>query len=167
MKTIHFFTLIKHFTIATFLCMLFAQCSPSKMASKLSSDELNDMIANKDFRFVAQQVNPMRGRTRILTSEYDVVIKNDSLVSFLPYFGRAYQAPMNPSEGGIQFTSTQFSYDVTSGKKDDWTLIIKPKDYQQVQAFNFKVFANGSASLQVISTNKDPISFNGHVFKNK
>jgi len=114
-------------------------------------------------------VNPLRGRSRTLTSEYDVKINNDSLVSYLPYFGRAYQAPMDPSQGGIQFTSTSFSYEVNANGKNGWDVIIKPKDYQDVQQLSFTIFDNGSATLNVVSTQKDPISFNGNVepIKNK
>ncbi len=74
---------------------------------------------------------------------------------------------MNPSEGGIHFTSTNFSYDATTGKNNSWNVVIKPKDQSDVQQLSFNIFDNGSADLNVTSTSKDPISFNGHVEKVK
>src|SRR5687768_7012468 len=71
---------------------------------------ITSLIDSKNFMFKAQTVIPMRGRSWQLTSDYDVKIFNDSLISYLPYFGRSYSAPINPSEGGLQFTSTDYEY---------------------------------------------------------
>src|SRR5687768_16558096 len=65
------------------------------------------MVESKNFVFKADYVNPQTGRSRNLTSEYDLTIKPGEVISYLPYFGRAYSAPIN-SEGGIKFTSTDF-----------------------------------------------------------
>jgi len=169
MKTKNIRSFLKFSAIAVLLSALLFQCSSSKKTVSLNADDVKNMVNNKEFIFVADRVNPLRGRSRTLTSEYDVKINNDSLVSYLPYFGRAYQAPMDPSQGGIQFTSTSFSYEVNANGKNGWDVIIKPKDYQDVQQLSFTIFDNGSATLNVVSTQKDPISFNGNVepIKNK
>ncbi|HEY9343091.1 MAG TPA: DUF4251 domain-containing protein [Hanamia sp.] len=148
-----------------FLALVFFQCTSSKKVTAIQPGDVNTMIDAHEFKFIAERVTPLRGRMRHLTSSYDVTVKNDSLVSYLPFFGRAYQAPMNPSEGGIQFTSTQFSYEVNADKKNSWNVIIKPKDQQDVQQFLFTIFDNGTATLNVTSTNRDPISFYGNIQK--
>jgi len=145
--------------------LFFISCSSTKQAAKLNADDVKNMVHNKNFIFIADRVNPLRGRSRELTSEYDVSVKNDSLVSYLPYFGRAYQAPLDPSKGGIQFTSTSFSYTVTKNK--GWNVTIKPNDFNEVQQFVFTIFDNGSATLYVTNTHKDPITFSGYVEKNQ
>jgi hypothetical protein len=168
-KQLH--SIIKFSAIAIILSLVFFQCSSSKKSAnqntKLTGEDVRNMVNNKDFIFVAERVLPFRGSSRLLTSEYDVTVKKDSLISYLPFFGRAYQAPIDPSKGGMQFTSTNFSYEVNANKNNGWDVIIKPKDYHEVQQFSFRIFENGSASLNVINTNKDPISFNGHVEKFK
>jgi hypothetical protein len=60
--------------------------------------------------FVAQNVYPATGRNINLTTTYVIRLAADTVIADLPYFGRAYVAPMNPSDGGIHFTSTKFSY---------------------------------------------------------
>jgi hypothetical protein len=167
MKTKNFGSFLKIAVILLILSVSLVQCSSSKKSVSLTNADVSEMINNKSFTFVAEQVNPLRGRSRQLTSEYDVTLKNDSLVSYLPYFGRAYQAPMDPSKGGIQFTSTNFTYSANPNKKGSWIVNIIPKDYQAVQQMTFTIFENGNASLNVTSTSKDPISFNGHVRRNK
>lgn len=148
-----------------FLTLVFFQCTSSKKVTAIEPGDAINMIQAHEFRFVAERVNPLRGRMRHLTSSYDVTVKNDSLVSYLPYFGRAYQAPMDPSEGGIQFTSTQFSYEVNEDKKNSWNVSIKPTDQPDVQQFLFTIFDNGTATLNVTSTHRDPISFYGNIQK--
>ena len=164
MKTKEIHNFIRFSILGLLVSFFLVQCTATKKIEKLTSGDIKSMIDSSRFVFNAERVNPLRGRTRYLTSSYDVVVKKDSVESFLPYFGRAYQAPMDPSKGGIQFTSTNFSYIVNSGSKDDqWDVIIRPKDNNDMQEMRFNIFGNGSASLSVTSTHKDAISFTGHV----
>jgi hypothetical protein len=128
---------------------------------------IQNKVAEKDFVFEAQTVLPQRGITRQLNSYYFLRVSKDTLVSDLPYFGRAYSAPINPSEGGIRFTSTSFDYSSRERTKGGWDIIIKPKDINDVQQLVLNVFENGRASLQVISNNRQAISFDGLVRERK
>lgn len=152
---------------AFLLSFLLSQCSSSKKINNLNSDEVKNMVNSPQFVFVANRVTPLRGHSHFLTSYYDVVVKKDSLTTFLPFFGRAYQAPLDPSKGGIQFTSTNFSYNVVAKKDNEWDITIKPNDYSDVQQLYFNIFGNGTANLNVLSTSRDPISFSGHIEKVK
>jgi len=124
---------------------------------------VKNMIDSQQFVFEAQSVTPLRGNFRSLTSSYDVTVTKDSLRSYLPYFGRAFNPPYNPSASPLDFTSTKFSYSFSSRKKNVWNIIIKPKDNSEIQQYLFTVFDNGRASLNVTSTSRDPILFNGYV----
>lgn len=103
----------------------------------------------------------MSGRTRQLTSEYTLEVVPDTVVAYLPYFGRAYTAPMDPTKGGIQFTSTKFDYKVDSLKKGGWSVKIRPSDVREVQDLNLQISSEGYATLNVTSTQRQPISFTG------
>lgn len=119
-------------------------------------------IHEQRFVFKARNVIPMRGRSRnVTTDNYTLKVTSDTVVAYLPYFGRAYVAPMNPSKGGIQFTSTKFQYSKTAAKKGGWNIVIKPDDVREIQRLVLSISSDGYASLQVISTHRDPISFNG------
>lgn len=126
--------------------------------------KLAEKIANKEFVFKARTVTPTSGRFRQLTSEYDLRVSGDSVVCYLPYFGRAYSAPINPSEGGLKFTSVDFEYKYAPRKKG-WDVTINPKDGNGVQELSMTIFENGNASLRVSSTNRQLITFNGYVEK--
>lgn len=133
-----------------------------KKAEKLARIKKN--IEDKRFTFVADYVLPLRSGARQLTSEYDLRIRPDSVISFLPYFGQAYfDVPYNPAEGGIKFTSTKFDYKVTDRKRGGWEITIKPRDAKYTESMVLNISADGYASLSVTSTNRDFISFNGHL----
>jgi Domain of unknown function (DUF4251) len=130
-------------------------------ASKESS--VKSLVDAKSYVFIAQTVLPAGGRIRQLTSYYDLEVSKDTIVSALPYFGRAYTAPIDPSEGGINFTSTNFDYTTTERKKGGWDISIKPKDAKDVQQIFLTISEKGYTTLQVLSNNRQAISFNGYI----
>ncbi|MDH7463599.1 DUF4251 domain-containing protein [Chitinophagaceae bacterium 26-R-25] len=125
------------------------------------------LIDSQNYVFKAQSAMPMSGATRQLNYEYDVKVSKDTINSYLPYYGRAYTAPMDPTQGGIHFISKDFEYTVTPGKKQGWDIVIKPKDVQDVQMMSLSVSSEGYATLQVTSSSKQPISFNGIIVERK
>lgn len=127
---------------------------------KADKNNVKQLLDSKEYIFKAQSTTSLRGSFQQLTSEYDLRLYGDSVVSYLPYFGRAYTAPLDSRESGIQFTSTQFDYNV-SGRKNGWDVTLRPKDVSSIQQMILNVTKSGRASLQVTSTNREPISFNG------
>jgi hypothetical protein len=131
-------------------------------AQEKTPDEIKKIVESQNYIFKAQMVYPQSGSSRSLTSDYDLTITRDTIISFLPYFGRAYSAPVDPTKGGIKFTSTDFEYKPTKDGKS-WGITIKPKDAPDVQQLYLDIFDNGNATLRVTSTNRQSISFNGYV----
>jgi hypothetical protein len=121
------------------------------------------MIDAPHFIFKAQSAQPSRGRIVHLNSEYGLSVSGDTLHSYLPYFGRAYSAPIDGRGGGIDFTSRDFRYNKQERKKGRWDISIRPADAKDVREMFLTVFDNGSASLRVHSNNREVISFNGYV----
>jgi len=133
------------------------------IAAHAQSKSVKGLVESKTYVFKAQTALPMSGPTRTLTSDYDLRISPASIVSYLPYFGRAYVAPTDPSKSALEFTSKDFDYTSTPGKKDGWTITIKPKDYKEVRQMTLSISSEGYATLQVTSTNRQAISFNGYI----
>lgn len=129
--------------------------------------EIKKIVETQNYVFKAQTALPTAGATRQLTSDYDLWVSQDTIVSDLPYFGRAYTAPLNPSEGPLQFTTTKFQYMVSNNKKGGWNVTITPKDLTDPRELIMTIFDNGSASVVVNSNNRQPISFNGYVTAKK
>jgi flagellar hook protein FlgE len=132
-------------------------------AAQTNKDSVAKWLNDKQFLFVANSADPLRGRTRFLTGSYDVKVKNDSLVSYLPYFGRSQVAPMNTDDAGLTFTSTNFTYSFSPGKKDRWDVVLIIKDQSNVSKYVLTVFSDGTADLTASSNFRDQISFRGYV----
>jgi hypothetical protein len=155
--------------IIFFLVLAFAVlCVKNISAQKTSKSDAKKMqyensVENKQFVFHAQTVLPLKMATRNITvDDYIVKISNDTLESHLPYFGQAYQAQIGTSVSALDFTSTNFSYNVTPGKNKRWNVIVNIKDKNSMQ-YSFIIFNNGNASLHVSSIERDPISFQGYI----
>ena len=135
----------------------FSQGQPNGKAT------INQNITNKEFSFVPQSATPMGGRYIPLNYNFSFKITSDSINCYLPYYGRAFVAPYNPSDGPLTFTSTDFIYNVTKsdGKKQELTIETKDRTYNN--KFFFTIFNDGTASLQVTSTDREPINYQGQV----
>ena len=154
---------LKLFPIFLVLLIVSSKTVGQDAANDEEASAMLKKLETKNFVFVAQTAMPQRGTSRHLTSNYDLRVSNDSLTCNLPYFGRAYSAPMDASSGGINFVSTSFDYTVKPKKKNSWDVVMKPKDKKDVQQLLLNVFSSGSAYLQVTSNNRQPMSFNGNV----
>jgi len=125
---------------------------------------IKNNIENKHYTFNANNAIPLSGGTIQLTSEYDLKITPDSIVSFLPYYGVAhFDVPYGSTDLGIKFTSTKFEYKAVQKKKGGWEIIIKPKDVRNLQSMTLFISADGYGSLAVNSVNRDNISFDGYL----
>lgn len=121
-------------------------------------------VDDKSYTFTANQATPLGGGPVILTSVYDLRIKGDSVISFLPYFGRAYfDVGYNPTDGGIKFTSTKFNYKKVEKSKGGWEITIKPEDVRNVISLVLRVSKDGYASLYISSNNRDAITYDGYL----
>lgn len=162
--------------IYTFIATFFIACSSQK---QVLSPNIKQQIDEQRYTFVAKSVFPTEdARYNIrnmfpnaaqnlyqLTSRYDIKVTPDSVIVYLPFFGRSYTAPMNPSEGGIKFTSTNFRYNSTI-RKGNYEISIYPQDNRDVNNLSLSISNNGYGTLRVISNQKSPISFYGEIEPN-
>jgi hypothetical protein len=146
-----------------FILLVFAFCFVTAEA-QVKSNDIKSMIETKQFVFKAQTVLPTSMSIRQLSGDnYDLKLFGDSLVSYLPYFGRAYTAPVPGSPGGYNFTSTKFDFTAKERKKGSWDIVIKPNDVTDFREFSMVVSESGSATLTALSNNRQMISYNGYI----
>ena len=154
------------------LCMLLLACiialgaaaqnkKKEREAKKMA--EVKALVDSDNYVFHADFANPMRGGNISLTSEYDLRVSKDTLIAYLPYYGRAYQAPIDPMDGGIHFTSTHFTYNKSGGTDKGWEIYIKPNEAKGVEKIFLSISVDGYATLRITNTNRDPISYQGYI----
>lgn len=153
------------FIVAGLSLLLFSCGTTQTSAEKAQkAEQLSEKITNLDFKFSATYAYPQNFPSVYLSPYYDVTVSPDTVKCYLPFFGRAYTAPINSSEGGIKFTSTKFEYDIQDGKKaGNWVVTIRTKDTNRPFTLVFDLWSNGTGRLNVFDQDRQSISFQGNV----
>lgn len=125
--------------------------------------KLTEKIESTNYTFVPQTALPMSGKSISLDYSYSLKVSKDTINSYLPYFGRAYTAPISPTDGGIKFTSKDFDYSVTKNKKGIWDVSITTKDTPRKYSLSLSIGDTGYATLVVNENNRQPIFFYGKI----
>jgi Domain of unknown function (DUF4251) len=100
----------------TFLFGLLNILLTGNVSAQGKDSTIKIIVENRQFVFHAQTALPSTGGSRQLTSAYDLKVLKDSLISYLPYFGRAYSTTYGATDGGLNFTSTKFDYKASTRK---------------------------------------------------
>jgi hypothetical protein len=129
--------------------------------------EVKATVEGKNFVFDARTANPMKGRTVNLTTDYNMKIRNDSVYSYLPYYGVAHTAssfggmdsPMNFSQ-----PIDEYSSELT---KNGYMVKFKTRNGNDVLSCTLHISETGSSTLSVSSMNRQSISYFGDLRKEK
>jgi hypothetical protein len=149
------------YTFSLSLAFLLFPFFSRAQSSSGNAAAVKTLIDSGNYVFRATSATSMAGRIRQLETDYSVTITKSKITVDLPYFGEANSAPLDPTESGIQMTSTVFDYFVIPRKKDGWNVKIKPKGDKDVQQITLTISSEGYISAQVISRNRQPINFGG------
>lgn len=136
---------------------LFAQ---SKSEKDQLADGLKNRIENKQFTVDVTRAQPMSGKSVYLSSPYSLTLKGDSVYSYLPYYGRAYQLPYGGGDG-LRFKEPISHYDVSYNKKGTARVRFKTRTADDYYQFDIQLFPSGSSTINITPTNRQGISFYG------
>lgn len=141
------------------------------------------IVEDKNYTFVATSATPLNGsdinsilskmpggasggNINLTGNNYDVRITKDSLIAYLPFYGRSYTAPITNEESGFKFTSKNFVYDTTKRKRGGWDIRIYAKDVKDSPQLTFSISESGYATLSMVSNNRQAITYNGYLSEN-
>ena len=135
-----------------------------RMSARSAEIEATEkLFYSGEYVFQAETMQPSGYFSRRMDPGYKIIVSKDSIICNLPYVGRAYSAPIGQTDIGIKFISTQFSYTYKNRNKSGWIVTIKPKDDNEVRSITMTILDNQSASITIISNNRQPISFSGMI----
>ena len=107
---------------------------------------------------------PSKGPSKSVSS-YSIEVRNDSLISYLPYIGRAYSVPYGGGNG-LNFAAPISNYKESTKKNGMREIEISVTNSEDSYVYTLGVFDNGSSSLDVQSRQREQISYTGDmVFK--
>lgn len=167
---------MKKLALFAALALLFlsvqAQNSDKKSRKELKAEkkaqqiaEIKAIVENRNFVFNASTANPMSGSTVNLTTDYEMTIKNDSVFSYLPYYGVAHSgAAFGNNNSPMRFNKPieQYSSEVT---KNGYRVKFKVKNVNDVIDCTFHISETGSTALSVSSMNRQSINYSGDLLK--
>jgi len=126
--------------------------------------EVENLVKSKQFIFLAETAFPAGYRSVTLSgSTYTVEFRPNNIISNLPYFGRTYNAGAAFGDAGLKFEGapTEYSLETTKKKHEIRAVVKGPTDnYQIILLVSF----DSSASLSIVSNNRNSISYNGQIY---
>lgn len=135
-------------------------------ARKQMAQQVEQALADRHFSISVDMMYPRRGRTVNLTTDYSLEVRGDTLISYLPYFGRAYNLPYGGGKG-LNFTAPITGYQALKVKKDMTRVIIETQNDEDQYIYQIELFDNGSASVYVNSRERESINYTGRMRFNK
>ena len=157
----------KLFSILTlFLALvMFGSCASSaeRVAQKAEfARKVKVALDKRAFKISVNRMIPMSGSGRNVSYGYSVEVKNDSLFSNLPYFGRAYQVPYGGGKG-LTFDAPITHYQESQKKNGSRQIDIEVKNEEDTYNYHMTVYDNGSSSINVQAREREGISYSGEV----
>ena len=124
-------------------------------------------LQERNYQIAINRMYPSRGASKTVSYGYSVVVRNDSLISYLPYFGRAYNVPYGGGNA-LDFSAPIRNYQESLPKSGLRHIEIDVKNNEDTYLYTLDIFDNGSTDINVRSRQREPISFSGEMeFKQK
>jgi hypothetical protein len=173
---------MKTFKTIFLLVLLFSAAKLSAQTDKATTARI---IEAQNYVFVATTAYPLNasdinrimnrmpgysggGSINLSGSSYDLSVTKDSVVAYLPYYGRSYTPKYGSiDENGIKFKSKNFNYKSSTRKKGGWNISMAPKDIKDNYSLTLLVTEAGYGTLTVNSNNQQSITFNGYIAESK
>lgn len=140
---------------------LFSCKASDSLPKEESATQTREKIENQTYTFNVDKALPMSGRSIDVGRSYYLKVSKDTILAYLPYFGRTYSAPLANDEGGIRFTSTDFDY--STSIKGTWKIKIKINDNQKRYQLFLDIGNNGKASLNVQDIRRQAMNYYGQI----
>lgn len=145
--------------------ILWSSCATSEekaaQMAELSANVTN-ALNSRDYKIAIDRMYPMRGSSRHVSFGYSVEVRNDTLISYLPYFGRSYNVPYGGGKG-LNFSALIGSYQEFMKKNGQRHIEIGVTNDEDTYFYTIEVFNNGSSSIEVRARQRERISYTGNV----
>lgn len=104
--------------VAVVVLGLLTACSTMTAAERAEKAlAVERALASRHYVVDVQMMYPRSGRAVNVSSNYSLEIKGDTVVSYLPYFGRAYSIPYGGGKA-FNFSAPIISYESASDQKE-------------------------------------------------
>jgi hypothetical protein len=136
-----------------------------KQEKKLAlQKEVEKLVNSKEFVFIATMAIPAGYRSVSLDVNSNFVkFHPDHIESYMPYYGRTYNAGASMNDPGLKFEGKPTEYTLETTKKEHRikAVVKGPADNYTISLI---VSFDASSSLSITSNNRSSISYNGQIY---
>lgn len=120
---------------------------------------LNDMHYTIEVNYMTQR----RGGMQSLAHGYELEVKGDTVISYLPYFGEVYatRSVAYGQQKGLNFTSIIYNYKAVMVKQGEYRIQFETETLEDRYLYTIQMFDNGKSYIDVLGENRTGISFMG------
>ena len=156
----------------TLVCMLsvllWSSCASSEASRHekavmlaLIQNRISEGLSSRHYVIDVDRAHP-DGRSPIhLTSPYSVTISNDTIVSYLPFFGRAYDVPYGGGTG-LNFTGRILQYEESITRKGCHLIMMEVHSEEDTYQYAIDLYNDGTAIINVHPRRRSHIAFTGN-----
>ena len=149
------------------LVMLFVACATTEEARQrkavqraLVAQRIDQQIKDMRFRIYVDMMHPTGYPVRHLTSNYYFEVKGDTVISYLPYMGRAYNVPYGGGKA-LNFEGKLLGSKVRKERDDRYLMVLDVSSEEDQYRYVIDTFDNGSSTIYVYARERESISFSG------
>ena len=149
--------------LAFMALVMLSGCATSEERAARAAEQkkkVTTALMERNYKIAVDRMYMMRGGSKSVSYGYSVEVRNDSLISYLPYFGRAYSVPYGGGKG-LNFAERIGSYKEFQEKNGKWHIEIGLRNEEDTYLYTIEVFDNGKSSIDVQSRQRDRISYSG------
>lgn len=142
--------------------MLSGCASPEERAARAAEQaaKVTAALKARDYKISIDRMFPMKGSSKSVSYGYSVEVRNDSLISYLPYIGGAYNVPYGGGKG-LNFSERIRDYKESKKNNGQRHIEIDVINDEDTYLYTIEVFDNGNSSIDVTSRQRDRISYSG------
>ncbi len=131
--------------------------------SFVDDEALRSYLDGRDWTFEVDNIFGRYVPSTFNPHGYGLQVKGDSVLCYLPFFGRSYRASMM-GEGPMTFESKMSRYSVSPNSKGGVNVRIEAhnRDRNGV-TLNFLIYPNGAVSLNMTSDHTEGLIYHGHL----
>ena len=149
--------------VAVVVLGLLTACSTMTAAERAEKAlAVERALASRYYVVDVQMMYPRSGRAVNVSSNYSLEIKGDTVVSYLPYFGRAYSIPYGGGKA-FNFSAPIISYESASDQKGKTFVRLVTDNEEDVITFQLEIFDNGQTTIDVQAREREPITYSGEL----
>ena len=161
-------TTTKIIALMTLAIALFASCASTQTPGlskaekkRLQAEKVRQALYDRHFTINVTSAHPTSFPPVNLTSPYSLEVRGDSVISYLPYYGRAYSVPYGGGKA-LNFSGKMSGFDLSRTKKE-YNIKLAIENDEDKYLYYIDVFDNGHAFILVAPQNRTDILFYGEM----